>query len=186
LNTQLSTRRAHVEIQYDRYPMSPREADNLGTLVTRSRGKSIHEQMRGVSVAVQVAVPASYVHRDATEAIIYVTPEQIEAEYGADNAETRARALEMLTSEAHEYRAWADGDVFGYTYTTAEQCSSCGEWKQTVEDSCWGFITSEPEHDLFDWISAQLPVDVLPALRQALGEGWTGAYPAAGQGTVSL
>jgi hypothetical protein len=88
---------------------------------------------------------------------MYVTPDKLRAEFGES---WRARVADgvvarTLTAEAAEYRAWADGDVWGYTLTTEAQCSA-GEWHEVDQDSCAGFI-AETDADLAAMIREHLP-----------------------------
>jgi len=62
--------------------------------------------------------------------IIYVTREQIIAEYGDDSAENRARAREVLQAEVKVYSQWLEGDVRGWVLEDADG--------NTI-DSCWGY-----------------------------------------------
>lgn len=175
--------RVRVEIRYDEFRGDWQgEADHLGTLVVADRrDASIHEQMRGVPCAVRVNVPPSYVDRGACDAILYVSPDKLRAEYGADNAETRATAARALEAEAREYRAHADGMTFGFVLTTETRCDRCGTWSKSGYDSVWGFTTDNPERDLLDWMGEHVDERGRLALADAL-DNWTGEYPNAAVG----
>ena len=141
-----------ARIVHDDSPESPREWDNLGTLVRHYAGyveyerkqiasraemvpirdvngmgarRLVHEHMRGESVAVRVDVPSSSVDRSSDDSFIYVTRADVIREYGSNTAETRERASQCLVAEANTYRQWADGDVYGYIIERRTLCTLC-------------------------------------------------------------
>ena len=179
--------RTRVEIHYDEHRGDwTKEADHLGMLIEHvERGPSIHEQLRDVSVAVRVDAPRSYVDQSSRPAVLYVTPEKMREEYGADNAETRATARKCLEAEARDYRAYMDGSTYGYVLTVEKRCESCGTWSavETELDSVWGFTTDEPERDLLDWMGEYMDERGRAALADALAN-WTGEYPVAARGVA--
>lgn len=194
-------KRTRVTIYYDQDAESPIDRDSLGTLITYHRNggaaingeyqrdyngiggrRMVHEIMRGVSVAARAEFPQSWSDRDASGGFFYLTRAEIVAEYGACTAATRERANAYLAAAAREYRAYLDGDVWYYTAETLETCEHCGHESQTDIDSCGGFITPDPEHDLAEWIGEYLGTDdARAALRDAL-DHWTGEYPRAAVG----
>lgn len=149
---------------------------------------TIHEQLRGVSVAVRVDVPTSWTDRSAPESIMYATRADLIREYGKDTAETRALALACLKAEAEEWRAWADGDCYGFTVTRERKCATCGQWERVEDDraeDCWGFITRESS-DLREWIAYCVTDDqALAALDAAIDDLSGGSrqhFPTVGMG----
>ena len=61
---------------------------------------------------------AAYIRRygalavEVRGALIIAGHEQVVREYGYDNADSRAKALDLLRNEAEIYMQWADGDVW--------------------------------------------------------------------------
>lgn len=175
------SRRWIAEIRYEIDPESwEGAADHFGRLLVADR-QTIHDQLRGVSVAVLVDVPSSYVDRGWRRHVLYASPADVMREYGRDDAETRARARLLLEAEAREYRAWYDGEVFGFIVREETRCEACDCWSVVAEDSCWGFIASGSKSDLLDWMGAQLEGPAREALADAF-EHWTGYYPVAARG----
>ena len=72
--------------------------------------------------------------------IIYVTPERIKAEYGADTPEIRVKARAVLKSEVKTYDQYLTGDVWGFQLYENKECACCGYTEQELIDSCYGFF----------------------------------------------
>lgn len=177
--------RTRVEVHYDTDAGDwEKAADRLGTLIVHEeRGASIHEQLRGIPVVVRVDVPQSYTDRYWRRAVLYMSPDTLRKEYGADNAETRATALRVLTDEARECRAWWDGYVFGVVEISEHTCPDCDQWHETDRDGIWGFCDENPGRDLMD-AGEHLSEHGRAALALALHDGWTGSYPVAARATI--
>lgn len=202
VHTEQKIKRVRVRVEYDQSAESPRTYDNMGTLITMDRwgieveGKQrrdvngvgarrmVHEYLRGESVAARADLPSSIHRGDGYEGFIYVTRATVVKEYGDASPASIAKALACITAEAETFRAWCDGMAFGFTVETLETCPECGNESITDEDSCWGFITNEPERDLGDWMGEHMDDSGRAALAIALADGWTGDYPNAGTGTV--
>jgi hypothetical protein len=75
--------------------------------------------------------------------VIYVTPERIRAEYGADSAESREQARKALECEVKVYDQYLTGDVWGFLAEETEDCPCCGSPKVVIEDSCFGFYGAD-------------------------------------------
>jgi hypothetical protein len=67
---------------------------------------------------------------DRANLIAYIQVSAIEHEWTGDWATKVRKARECLAAELDEYKAWARGEVYGYTVETPE-----GD-----HESCWGFI----------------------------------------------
>lgn len=70
----------------------------------------------------------------------YVMPDKM--------AETTATPEEIIEGEVREYRAWAEGEVYGYvieksTHWVSEDNGGAEMDTWEYEDSCWGFIGRE-------------------------------------------
>ena len=193
MTTLTTTERVRVEVHYDQVASNPLDDAPFGTIVTISgRDLStngewvrdpdgvgvhhlVHEHMRGVKIAARVDVSGG--------GFMYVTPEDVTREYGANTPATRADALRLLTARASEYRAWADGMTFGFTLTRERQCATCEEWSEADGDSVWGFTTRNPQRDLRDWMGEYMDDRGKRALSAAL-DAWTGEYPVAATATI--
>lgn len=177
------------EIHYDQDAGDPFiENDQLGTLVIHNRHapRQVHEEMRGVKVAVRVLLPPSYTDRNYTEGFVYMTPDEVRKEYGSDSVANREKAQAALLSEAREWRAWADGNSFGYILKVEEECPCCGQRKPVDQehDSCWGFTTADPETDLLEWMGDGMDAHGKEALALALQNLNGGGYPVAARATI--
>ena len=188
--TETRERRVIVEIHYDETAESPMSENPLGTLVQGPHRPtfepSIHEQMRDEPCAVRVRVPLSYSDRSDPGAIVFISPERIRKEYGADTPEIRERVRGYLESEAETWRAWADGYNFGYSIRREVKCSDCGQWESAGEgDSLWGFTTYD-EKNLLDWMGESMGDESERAALALAIENWEGGIGVVARGVVTL
>jgi hypothetical protein len=133
---------------------SPREDDNLGTIVytstryrlgdTRLEGYQIKDLEDSPDTAVWLPVYA-YIHSgialnttgfscpwDSGQCgIIYVTVDKLIKEYGADTPENRVLAEKVLRAEVETFGEFVGGECYGYVVEDPD-----GE----EVDACWGFI----------------------------------------------
>jgi len=143
-----------VKIFPDEDCTSPRENDNLGTIVytstrytlgdTRLEGWQIKDIEDSPDTAVWLPVYA-YIHSgvvlnttgfscpwDSGQCgIIYATVDTLIKEYGADTPENRVLAEQVLRAEVEEFSKYVGGECYGYVVEDPD-----GE----EHDSCWGFI----------------------------------------------
>lgn len=161
-----------VTIFYDHDPMSPREWDNLGTIIGWHRRYTLsdadapafhdpdafHSWLR---LNPCVCLPVyMYDHSGISlnttgygcpwdsgqVGYIYVTLERIRSEYGVKRVspQLRQKVERILRDEIATYSAYMNGEVYGYTITDDE-----GD----IIDSCSGYI-GEPEYCLSEAVNA--------------------------------
>jgi hypothetical protein len=197
-------KRVTVEIVYDQDARNPREDYAFGTLAAwtygagsrrdwigddgEERGTNPHTQLRGVSCVVFVDVPRSMTDRYWAEGILYVTRDQMRAEYGDGWRSHILEAGDRLKADADEWRNWADGHVFGFQSITETLCPCCDQWAPVDNDdeSCYGFITDDPTVDLGPWIGEHLSTDTARDALAAALANWDGAYPVAAKATLCV
>jgi len=144
-----------IEIHYDQYSESPREWDNLGTMIcfhrrynlgdkhnlTIDAAKELIEKNNVISLPLYL-----YDHSGITMnttgfscpwdsgqvGFIYVTKEQIKQEYNAKRISKKLekKVLDVLRCEVDTYDKYLRGEVFGFNV------EKDGEFF----DSCWGFF----------------------------------------------
>lgn len=160
-----------VTIYYDPEPLdvpSPREWDNLGTMVCQHDRYDLGDVRLGryeeweppADVAVLIplglydhggitmyAGGGSHVMDGAgwdsgTVGVIYVTSADVIECYGADTPENRDKARTVLLGEVETYDQYLRGEVYGYVVEKRVPCcESCGhEPDHEHVDSCWGFF----------------------------------------------
>ena len=167
-----------VTIRHDDWANEPGldDPDANVTVLEATRGESVHEQLRGESVAVRADTPLS-IHRDGgTGRTIIMSPERVRADYGSDTAETREQAQKYVDAIAAAWRAWADGEVYAYSVTRSHACECC-EQSVTLDDlgdSCGGFIIVQPHPMTPDVFAGYFPDDryALAAFEQAVDQGF--------------
>ena len=144
-----------VVVSYDPDPQSPREWDNLGTVVIHNRRRyafadetaDMHELLNLESDKNNIVLPIYiYDHSGSTinttgfscrwdsgqVGVIYCTKEAAVKEFGNKvcTAKVREKALKCLRGEIEELDRYIRGEVYGYQVFDPE-----GE----VVDSCWGY-----------------------------------------------
>lgn len=154
-----------IDIFPDENAESPREWDNLGTILYLSSSRYILgdegvslEEIEEITEREDVlCLPVyAYIHSGVTintrgfhcpwdsgqSGIIYVTHERIIKEYGELTEETKEKALKVLRAEIENYDQYLRGDVYGYIISEKKTCDLDHEHKEHV-DSCWGFFGAE-------------------------------------------
>tara|TARA_Y100000310_G_scaffold241651_1_gene245694 strand:- start:5439 stop:6068 length:630 start_codon:yes stop_codon:yes gene_type:complete len=152
-----------INVYPDDNSFSPREWENLGTMVTFSSEyklgdehdfKDIEELDIFLIKNKSIVLPLyAYIHGGVTMnttgfschwdsgqvGYIYVTLEKVKEEYGwkVITKERRTKIEEYLRNEVKIFDMWLTGQVYGYTVETKDGDSI---------NSCWGFI-SEPDSD---------------------------------------
>lgn len=146
-----------------------------------------HQYMRGIKVEARTDLNDL---RSSCRGFIYITPQAaIEAWPNETSAARRAHAQACADAEADAYQAWAEGNVFGYVVevrTLCELCEAldaedvpdeCPHCNVDDYDSCWGFITANPETDLLEAMGDYMGTVARSALVKALASGDYLAYP---------
>ena len=153
--------KAVLTIFQDECPESPREWDNVGTIVAWHKRYSLgdkekfsipefKEYMKKIPMIVLpvfmydhsgIALSTNnsqYPFNDQWDSgqlgFIFITLEKVRKEYSVKkvNQKLRKRIIEYLNNEIEIYNQYLSGDVYGYTF-------KCGE----ISDSCWGFYGSD-------------------------------------------
>lgn len=144
-----------VVVSYDPDPQSPREWDNIGTVVIHNRSgyafadetADMHELLNLESDKSLICLPIYlYDHSGITinttgfscpwdsgqVGVIYCTKADAIREFGNKvcTAKVRDKALKVLKAEIEELDQYIQGDVYGY-----QVFDPSGE----VVDSCWGY-----------------------------------------------
>lgn len=155
-----------IEIHYDSDPESPREWDNLGTMVCQHRryrlgddhDYNLDECDSWLDVQKAVGYPPVilnlylYDHSGITIStkpfscswdsgqvgFIFATKEALLKEYGRVDEEVIQKAIKVLESEVEIYDMYLRGDVYGYRIFEVSTCDFGHEHKEEVE-SCWGY-----------------------------------------------
>lgn len=107
------------------------------------------------------------------DGVVFATADKIQEYMGYTEAQYRKHfdgkgkaevVLSQLRGEVEEYSNWAVGNVYGYVLSKAQQVhvtvkdNTTGDtltdededrWEEL--DSCWGFITSDPDKDVPAW-----------------------------------
>jgi len=177
-----------LKIVRDPDPESPREWDNLGTMVCwHDRYKLGDEQPKGspqgwreeLTEPVIILPLYLYDHSGITMSTgafscpwdsgqvgyIYITLEDVRKEYKVKRVspQLRKRVEGYLRNEVETYDMYLRGDVWGYQ--TEELCGECGQEKDVV-DSCWGFFGDDTSKDA-------IAEHLNEAAREQLDEAWS-------------
>lgn len=152
----------NINIVLDQYPESPREWDNLGTLVIFGKNakdettekRDRYELQTYLQTFTGVYLPVyCYEHRGIAYSTtpficrwdsgqvgyIFVTTEKLKEEFpNWVSNEVVKNAEEILSGEIETYSKWANGDVYGYEITNSNG--------QHI-DSCWGYYTTNDAYD---------------------------------------
>ncbi len=156
-----------LEILQDESPESPREWDNLGTMICFHRrynlgdkhDYSVEEAEEMTKRKDIISLPLYlYDHSGITMStgsfscrwdsscvgFIYVTKEQVRKEYGVKRItkDLIEKVTRVLQGEVETYDQYLTGDVYGYRVSKVEVCNKGCEHKEEV-DSCWGYYGME-------------------------------------------
>ena len=155
-----------IEIMHDLDPESPREWDNLGTMVCQHRTYNLGDKhmydlrdCRSWSdVQKELEYPPVilnlylYDHSGITIScepfgdkwdsgqvgFIFATKETLLKDYGKVDEEVIQKAINVLKGEVETYDMFIRGDIFGYRISETSVCDHGHEHMEEV-DSCWGF-----------------------------------------------
>lgn len=157
-----------LEILQEEYPESPREWDNLGTMICFHRRYNLgdkhnfsveeaEEMMKGKDICVSLPLYL-YDHGGITMNTgsfsckwdsgqvgwIFVTKEQVRKEYNVKkiSKDLIEKVTRVLEGEVETYDQFLTGDVYGYRVSKVEVCDKGCEHKEQV-DSCWGYYGME-------------------------------------------
>lgn len=145
-----------VNIVQDNDPISPREFDNLGTIlysstryqlgdkcVSRQEIQEIVEDPNNITLPVYAYIHSGIVLNTSgfscpwdsgQSGIIYVSKQKIREEFKVKklSAKLKAKVLEILKSEVEIYSHYLSGEVYGYQLL---------DENDDVVDSCYGFYS---------------------------------------------
>ncbi len=157
-----------LEILQDESPESPRDWDNLGTMVCFHRRYNLgdkhnfsveeaEEMMKGKDICVSLPLYL-YDHSGITMSTgsfsckwdsgqigwIFVTKEQVRKEYNVKkiSKDLIEKVTRVLEGEVETYDQYLTGDVYGYRISKVEVCDKGCEHKDEI-DSCWGYYGME-------------------------------------------
>jgi hypothetical protein len=151
-----------INVFYDQSPESPREWDNLGTMLCLHRNYKLGEDhhyrtsddiMAFIKTQKCIWLPIyMYDHSGITInttgfscpwdsgqlGIIYVTDERIRKEWNCKriSKQRRLQVKAQLIGEVETYDKYLRGEIYGYTITSEND----NDW---IGDSCWGFYDQE-------------------------------------------
>ncbi len=156
-----------LEILQDESPESPREWDNLGTMICFHSRYNLgdkhnysveegEELSRGKDI---ISLPLYlYDHSGITMnttgfscrwdsvcvGFIYVTKEKVRKEYGVKRItkDIIEKVTNVLKGEVETYDQYLTGDVYGYRVSKIDVCNKGCEHTEEVA-SCWGYYGSE-------------------------------------------
>jgi hypothetical protein len=155
-----------IEIIPDSNPESPREWDNLGTMVCQHRRYNLGDKHdydlndcnSWLDVQKELGYPPIilnlylYDHSGITMSckpfgdkwdsgqvgFIFATNETLVKEYGRVDEEVINKAQSVLEGEVKTYDQYLTGDVYGYKIYELSTCDHGHEHMEEV-DSCWGY-----------------------------------------------
>ena len=154
-----------VKIKHDSCPESPRDEDNLGTMVFWHRRYTLGDkhditpaEFKEMLKDQNVIARAVYMYDHSGIALstepfndpwdsgflgwIYTTKDRIRKWFGAKRI-TKGHIYEAMIILKHEletYNQYIEGDVWGFEIWST--CPCCGKPEEVV-DSCWGFYGSD-------------------------------------------
>jgi len=163
-----------IRIEQDTEPMSPREWDNLGTMVCFHRHYELGdktdmtiEEAREIPQRKDVVWLPLYLldhsgiwmntggfgHVDpqgwdsGQVGIIYVEHAKLMKEWSKDKVtlDMAQEAGRILEQEVKTYNEYLTGDVLGYIIEHDETCEHCHHTEVVHDDSCWGYYGMTPE-----------------------------------------
>lgn len=151
---------------YDRNPESPREWDNLGTMICwhsryvlgDKQPEESPEQWREEHPDTDYIVLPLYLydHSGITMSVKPFTCPWDSGQVGYIYAPRKTDDMDeptirgVLESEVRVYDQYLRGDVYGYSIESATPCPTCGHNDWTIEDSCWGFLGDLDESGILD------------------------------------
>jgi hypothetical protein len=167
-----------LEIFRDDDNESPRQWDNVGTLVTwhprysigdvNFNGRDVQtpaeykeENVPEGSVIIPVFMydhsgitirtsPFSCMWDSGQVGFIYVTPEKIKQEKLGTNGRTpEEHAKDLLEGEIKTLDQYLRGEVYHYTLSEIHNCDSCGSVTKEIQESCGGWYDDDDFSEMF-------------------------------------
>lgn len=126
-----------TEVSFSRYEEMNDLAETVAELRRSDpRGIILPLQFADYGPACRVCVAKDDTDWDWANGLVYVSAADLRREYGHKivTASDRAKAIEVLVAEAHEYASYVSGECFGYVVEDANG---------NVVGSCWGYISSD-------------------------------------------
>lgn len=172
----------------DEFPESPREWDNLGTMICFHRNYKLGDEHNfsnpddckdflenedigvilplflydhgGITMSVK---PFSCQWDSGQVGWIYVTKEDIKKEFGDLSPETLSKVTNYLCGEVKVYDQFIQGDVYGFKLLSPHECGCdyCTCDGEEV-DSCWGFYGHDvKENGILDYLDKKYREEIL-------------------------
>ena len=170
LNTYAISDTKELRIFQDDNAESPRQWDNMGTMVCFHRRYNLGDEHNYDSPEefkqcvnekdIAVILPLYiYDHSGITISTspfscpwdsgqvgwIYVTKEEVRETYGVKRISKKLleRVTSYLIGDVKTYDQYLTGDVYGFSLVEKTACDSCQETTEEILDSCWGFYGSD-------------------------------------------
>lgn len=156
-----------VKLFQDETPESPREWDNLGTMLylrgdyTLGDKEASAEEIRAIAERPDVICLKLYVYihsgvtirtmpfgcpwDSACVGIVYVETAKVLKEWKRKRMSKALMktVLENLQCEVKTFDQYLQGDVYGFTIEKPNACKTCAHDEPIQVDSCWGFYGLE-------------------------------------------
>jgi len=161
-------------ISQDDCPESPREWDNLGTMVCFHRHYDLGDKhefsdpqdfLDYLESDDPIRLPLYLLDHSglwmrtgqfmedpqgwdtSMVGFIYVTREKVQQEYGWKRlTQKRIKQIQQhLESEVATYSQYLEGDVWGFSLIEETKCCQCHQTITDILDSCWGFYGHNPK-----------------------------------------
>jgi hypothetical protein len=173
-----------VTVYYDPEPTSPRDWDNLGTMVCGHPRYNLGDVQLTSGETwtapddVAVILPLGLIDHSGismyvgggahacdpggwdsgTVGVIYATSADVAECHGADTPENRAKVEDTLRREVETYDKYLTGEVYGFVVEHRQPACECCDHEPSPEQihSCWGF---SDEGDAMDEGMAYVPDD---------------------------
>lgn len=98
--------------------------------------------------------------------LIYCTKDDIVKCYGEDTEETRVKARNAMIAEIEELSLWLNGEAYGWGLY--KKCPACGNKETFSLDSCFGYITADPEKTIKEALEGNFDKDEIKSILEAL------------------
>jgi hypothetical protein len=154
-----------IKIIQDSDPTSPREDDNLGTMICFHRRYNLGDKHDYQSISELkdkndvISLPLYlYDHGGITMStspfscswdsgqvgVIFVSKKRVREEFGVKRISNKLqeKVINILKGEVETYDQYLTGDVYGYEICEVITCSEGHEHENEL-DSCWGFYGSD-------------------------------------------
>jgi len=158
---------------YDENPWSPREWDNLGTMICFHNRYDLGDEhdfsdpdelIEFICENDVLSLPLylydhsgitmnttgfSYIDSGGWDSgqvgFIYVTKEVLREEFNKKRLTQKDidHAYDILNAEVKIYNYYLTGEVYGYALIKLETCDKCGHTEESTIDSCFGFYGSD-------------------------------------------